>query len=160
MAKKKGSTPKKIIKKKSLPVVTARDKEKERRNKKCLKVCKLIESGLSVRASIDEIKPFSSSTLYKWIDEDANNAKHFARVCSDRQEMLFEECLKIADQDEDDKKVWGSAMIQRSKLRIQTRLDMLARMNPKKYSERHIIEGGETPIEVVTIFKLPDNGRE
>ena len=167
MAKKQGSSPKKNTSKKNTPGKTARDLESERRNKKCLKLCKLIESGLSVRKSIDKLKPFSSSTLYKWIDESTENAKHFARACEERQESLFEECLDIADDQEGDTYIdkegqekTNTNVIQRSKLRVQTRLDMLARMNPKKYSERHIIEGGDTPIESVVTFRLPENGRD
>jgi len=159
MAKQKGSGAKKNITKKTPPEKSTKEKRKVRQYKRCFDACSLIEGGLSVRKAM-KAKRLSSKTFYEWVDNKPENEKQFVRACEDRQDELFEECLTIVDEMDDDKKIWGNAMIQRAKLRIQTRLDMLARMNPKKYSERHIIEGGDKPVEVVTIFKLPENGRE
>ena len=77
---------------------------------------------------------------------------------------MFEEIIEIADESENDKVngVLNSEAIQRSKLRVDARKWALSKMNPKKYGDSTTLkhEGGETPIETVQVFKLPDNKRD
>lgn len=155
MAKSQGKSSEKKVE----TLSTKRQLQKKVTERKCLAVIELVRGGSSTYKALKANK-LSSQSFYDWLKLSAENSNNFARACEDRQELIFEQCLEIADDgSKDDAPFVGGNHVQRAKIKIQTRLDMLARMNPRKYSERHIIEGGDTPIEVVTIFQLPDNGR-
>jgi hypothetical protein len=115
----------------------------------------------------DEGMP-SYRTFYNWIDEDDKLLKsedekvrntslmlasRFARARDDGHDAIAEETLKIADdgtndwmekQDKDGKNIgWqlNGEHVQRSKLRIETRLKLLAKWNPKKYGDKMEVSG-------------------
>lgn len=91
-------------------------------------------------------------TVYLWMGKDAVFAERVARAREDGHEVLVQECLEIADdarndwmeRRRDDGSVAGVEFdkehVQRSKLRIETRLKLLAVWNPAKYGERKQIE--------------------
>jgi hypothetical protein len=94
-------------------------------------------------------------TVYSWMERDASLVEAIARAREIGYDALAEECLKIADDGTNDY-VEGergpqlnSEHIQRSKLRIETRLKLLAKWNPKKYGERVQVAGdAENPLKV------------
>lgn len=115
----------------------------------------------------DEGMP-SYRTFYNWIDEDdkliksedekvrntsLKLASRFARARDDGHDAIAEETLKIADdgtndwmekQDKDGRNIgWqlNGEHVQRSKLRIETRLKLLAKWNPKKYGDKMEVSG-------------------
>jgi hypothetical protein len=143
----------------------------EERHNRCVIICSKIESGYSLRKALKEDK-LSSKTFFQWVEEekeidgvvDKPNVKQYARACEERHTALFEEILDIADESGSDKVngVLDSEAIQRSKLRVDARKWVLSKMNPKKYGDSSTLkhEGGETPIETISVFKLPDNKRD
>ena len=87
------------------------------------------------------------STVYDWIDKDAEFATRIARARGIGEDVIAQECLAIADDGTNDweerqnkdgstYEVVNSEVVQRSKLRIETRLKLLAKWNPKKYGEK------------------------
>lgn len=89
-------------------------------------------------------------TTYNWMDEYPDFAANIARAREDGHDMIAADCLEIADNAKND---WMDANgedatgyklngehIQRSKLRIETRLKLLAKWNPKKYGERQQLD--------------------
>lgn len=96
----------------------------------------------------------SSQTFYKWLtpnDSDTEKvikekeikSKQYARACNDRADAIFEECLAIADNQEKDKYTdehgkehVNHNVINRSRLRVDTRKWMLGKLNPKKYGDK------------------------
>lgn len=106
-----------------------------------------IEDGNSLRAALREPNTPSSQTFYIWLQEDAERAKRYAYACDERADQMFEEILEIADKQDADvyldaegKEVTDHNVIQRSRLQVDTRKWMLAKMNPKKYSEKSQID--------------------
>ena len=102
-----------------------------------------IENGLSLRASLRIGDKASSRTFYKWLDEDEAKVKQYTRATTERAEQIFEDILEIADDQEDDvyKDADGNEqtnhnVINRAKIRIDSRKWMLGKMNPKKYSDK------------------------
>lgn len=102
-----------------------------------------IEAGYSLRTVLKNGDNPSSRTFYKWLDEDENKVKQYVRACEDRADEIFEDILDIADnqekdvyKDSDGNEHTNHNVINRSRLRIDSRKWMLGKMNPKKYSDK------------------------
>lgn len=98
---------------------------------------------MSLRSALKLEGTPSSETFYKWILEDKIKAKRYAHACEARADSIFEEMLDIADDGtndymtlDDGREVLNSEHVQRSKLRIDARKWMLAKMNPTKYGDK------------------------
>ena len=108
------------------------------------------------------------SVVYDWMKEDENFSQRFARARDEGHDAIAEECLSIADNASND---WMEANdpdnpgyrlngdhVQRSKLRIDTRLKLLAKWNPKKYGEKLELAGDQSsPLTVVVKQYTPPN---
>lgn len=87
-------------------------------------------------------------TVKDWIDSDPVVSAGIARARDSGEDVLAAECLEIADDsrndwmdrraEEGDEKAlqFNGEHVQRSKLRIETRLKLLAKWNPKKFGEK------------------------
>lgn len=84
----------------------------------------------------------------QWLLGDDNFRRDYELARCQRHDDILEECLTIADDRSNDdlidqhgfrrpNKEW----IARSRLRVQTRLDLLARWDPKKYGAKVQIDG-------------------
>ena len=85
-------------------------------------------------------------TVYDWAEADTDLSARIARAREEGEESIAAECLGIADDGTND---WmerngqdspgytlNGEHVQRSKLRIDTRLKLLAKWNPKKYGDK------------------------
>lgn len=106
------------------------------------------------------------STIWDWAKKDADISQAIARARELGEDAIADECMEIADDATND---WmlqrnGPALINkdnvlRSKLRIETRLKLLAKWNPKKYGDRTALEHtgpGGTEL-VVTLRSVLDD---
>lgn len=85
-------------------------------------------------------------TVYDWLGANLEFAARFARARSLGEDAIAEEALEIADDARNDWMQRNDAEnvgyslngehVQRSKLRIETRLKLLAKWNPKKWGEK------------------------
>lgn len=92
-------------------------------------------------------------TVYNWLEKDKEFLARFAHARDLGEDVIAQECLEIADDATNDWMEYhdkdGDAIgwklngehVQRSKLRIETRLKLLAKWNPKKYGERTTLAG-------------------
>ncbi len=142
-------------------MVNRRDYDRE-------KVCEVVfdkirtssKSVISILAEGCDGHTFPNRLIfYKWLRDDSELASNYARAKRDQADFLAEELLKIADDGQND---WmekndpnnpGYALngehSSRSRLRVDTRKWIMARMNPKKYGDRMIHAGdGESPVVV------------
>lgn len=88
------------------------------------------------------------STVYDWEGKDEAFSGAIARARIAGFDMIAQEALAIADDADPD------VDVQRSKLRIETRLKLLAKWDPKRYGEMVKTEhsgpnGGEIPFAVI-----------
>lgn len=106
-------------------------------------ICNRIEEGEAVRTILKEKEMPNTETFYKWIDNDENKAKRYARACEDRATTIFEEILTIADDQECD--VYKDAdgvvqtnhnVIQRARLRVDSRKWIISKLQPTKYGDK------------------------
>jgi terminase small subunit-like protein len=119
-----------------------------------------IESGKTLRAYCRQKGKPTYATIYDWIEEDAKKneatkplSTRFAKARAIGEEQLLQECLEIADKQElgqiitrraDGKTEFRTAdMTEHRKLRIETRLKLLARFNPKRYGDRVALTNSE-----------------
>ena len=117
----------------------------------------------------DEGMP-ADRTVRLWCQEDTAIAAAIARAREMGEDALAEQCLEIADdarndwmerQGEDGGEGWrlNGDHVQRSKLRIETRLKLLAKWNPKKYGDKVSAElsgpaGGPIQLAAVDLTRL------
>jgi len=110
------------------------------------------ERGMSLFASLKN--RLSSKTFYEYLDESEDRIKKYARATDLRTERMAEDTLNIADSVGDDvieidgKMVINNNVINRDRLRVDTRKWLMSKMNPKKYgdkievdtNQKHVIE--------------------
>ena len=102
-------------------------------------------------------------TVYHWIEENPDFAARIAHARARGYDAIAEECLEIADDrrydtrlsgaGENEREVANAEWIGRSKVRIETRLKLLAKWDPKRFGEKveQTIQGpGGGAIEVIT----------
>lgn len=90
----------------------------------------------------------SVTTVWRWMEEDAEFSKAIARAREVGEEAMLADCIEIAHDgtndyneqfDKDGQSVgWrlNAEHVQRSKLRIETTLKLLAKWNPKKFGDK------------------------
>jgi hypothetical protein len=90
----------------------------------------------------DEDMP-ASSTIFKWLSEQPAFSEQYAHARSVQMEAMAEEILEIADDgsndtyetDEGDERT-NQDVIQRSRLRVDTRKWLMSKLAPKKYGDK------------------------
>jgi len=121
-------------------------------------ICRLIaEEGMSLRKAVIKNNTINRKTFFDWIDKDEYKSNQYARATEDRADLIFEGIFEIADDQENDVYIdkdgieqTNHNVINRSKLRIDSRKWILSKMIPKKYGDKSTLalEGGEKPIEI------------
>ena len=88
--------------------------------------------------------------VYQWMDKDEVFAGRIARAREVGYDAIAEQTVDIADEDMPTLPSGGrdGAAVQHAKLRIETRLKLLAKWSPKKYGERtHLEHSGKVGLE-------------
>lgn len=113
-------------------------------------ICNWIAAGKTLRDYCRQDGKPSWDTIYNWAKEDEQFAQRFARAREDGQDVMSEQCLEIADTQPVDQ-----TEVQWMRVRIETRLKLLAKWNPKKYGDRQTHEhaGG---VQINLITGVPD----
>jgi hypothetical protein len=126
-------------------------------------ICNKIQTGRSLRSIIKDEGMPDLSTFYVWLKEDVDKSKQYAYATEARAEMIFEDILKIADEnendtyiDEDGKERTNHDVVNRSRLKIDARKWMLSKMIPKKYGDKVDItsDGNEIKATPPIEFKI------
>jgi hypothetical protein len=125
-------------------------------------MCELLSEGIPLRQICRENEGFPAwRTVYDWMKRDPDLTAAIAHARDMGYDAMAEECLDIADNAGND---WMERLdaegipvgwqvngenIQRSKLRIETRLKLLAKFNPKKYGDKIVHSGDdENPVVI------------
>lgn len=110
-------------------------------------ICERIANGESLRRVCEDESIPALSTVCKWLNENKVFSEQYKRAREDQADLFAAEILEIADDGRNDwmerqGKDGESALvvdhehIQRSRLRVDTRKWLMARMAPKKYGDR------------------------
>ena len=99
------------------------------------------EFGMSWRKALKGL--MSSKDFNEILDADEEKQKRYVRACEQRADYLAEEAIDIADclgddiiKTEDGREIENQRVINRDRLRVDTRKWLLAKLHPKKYGEK------------------------
>ena len=132
------------------------------------KICEQLAVGYSMRTVSKEPNMPSVETIFRWIRTYPEFNDQYARAKREAADAMSEDLLDIADdgtndwmEDNYDKgKTPGYALngenIQRSKLRVDTRKWLMAKMKPRIYGEKLDMTTDGEKLEGLVIIK--DNG--
>ena len=110
----------------------------------------------------------SRGSLVKWLGSEAN-ANLYACAREAQADKMAEDILSIADDGKRDTYLDAEGntrtdqdVIARSRLRVDARKWLAAKMAPKKYGDKIAIGGADDlpAIQQVTQYQIPDNGRK
>jgi len=136
-------------------------------------ICARLSNGEPLAVICREEGMPDTSTIFDWQKARTDVSQAIARAREAGEERILADCLEIADDGRNDymqKLADGgderavqlnSEHVQRSKLRVDTRLKLLAKWNPKKWGELLKQEvsgpgGGAIPVSTVDASKLSD----
>lgn len=102
--------------------------------------------GIDFICESDESLP-SARTVHRWLNAHEEFRQSYLRARERQADLLFDECLEIADDTANDTKITeyengsvseqpNSEWVTRSKLRVDTRLRMAGKLAPKKYGDK------------------------
>lgn len=133
-------------------------------------ICEIIINGKSLRYALNHLsngKHIHATDFFRWLREDENKGKQYARATEERAELIFEDIFDIADDSSNDfievdniQKV-NSEHIQRSRLRVDARKWALSKMMPKKYGDKlDITSDGEKLKSDIPAINLKIDGKD
>lgn len=121
------------------------------------RICEIISTSSKSLRTICQAEDMPSvRTVLYWLaegdKEDSNPEfkeflRQYARARDNQADFLAEEMLEISEHTEEDHTAFtGSNVVQRDKLRIDTRKWIASKLKPKKYGDRLDLnhEGGQT----------------
>lgn len=127
--------------------ITDEDKQKMKES-----ILAQIADGIPLRQICREENMPNWGTVYDWLAADSAFATRFAHARELGEDAISQDCMDIADDGTNDwmerLDVEGRSIgwqingehVQRSKLRIETRLKLLSKWNPKKWGDRQTVD--------------------
>jgi len=128
-------------------------------------ICERLSNGQPLAEVCREDGMPDRSTVWDWEEADPAISQRIARARENGEDVIAAECLAIADDsrndfinllaDEGDEKALlartNGEAVQRSKLRVETRLKLLAKWNPRRWADKiDHNHTGNMSIQVVT----------
>lgn len=103
---------------------------------------------LSIKRILSEKTEYPCEKVWnQWLAEDIERRKRYARAKEEQADILVDEMLEIADNanadviiDEEGKMSVDGNIVQRDRLRIDTRKFIAMKLKPKKYGEKIEVE--------------------
>ena len=129
-------------------------------------ICERLSEGEPLRQICRDDAMPAWRTVYDWKDAHEDFAARIARAREAGHDAIASECLDIADETAFDTLIGengdrpNTEWISRSKLRIETRLKLLAKWDPKRYGDKITQEvtganGGAVDMNVTLNFVTP-----
>lgn len=121
----------------------------ERKKAACIEIFQRIAEGESCREIMSKDRGDnlpSHRVFIEWLAESGELSKHYARMCEIRADLIFEETLEIADDSNEDitykdgVAIENQKVVQRDRLRVETRKWFLSKLHPKKYGDKSEID--------------------
>jgi len=133
-------------------------------------ICEQIADGNSLRSiCADEDMP-SKTTVFRWLAADTAFRDHYARAREAQADSLADDILDIADEsahdtyiDENGNERTNTEVVARSRLRVDARKWIAAKLKPKVYGDKVSAElsgpnGGDIPVSVAVRFVQANAG--
>lgn len=131
-----------------------------------LLICSRLAEGESMRSVCRDENMPCTATVFGWLAKDTAFLEQYTRACEARTNAMAEEILEIADDSSGDEVrdpetgsiKMDAEFVARSRVRIDTRKWLMARMAPKKYGDKvtqeHSGPGGGPIQSTVTEVRL------
>jgi len=110
------------------------------------RVCEQIAQGKSMRTVCSGDDMPAMATLFRWLRTHEEFREQYARATEERTEAMAEDILDIADDGSNDLmtiqkgkieyEIENKEVTNRSRLRVDTRKWLMAKMKPKKYGDK------------------------
>lgn len=123
------------------------------------KICSDIEKSSIGLKHILEPYEVSRTAFYAYLKENEEAQNTYARAKDAQIELLAEEILDISDDATNDLmtivksneayEVENKEVVNRSRLRVDSRKWLLSKLNPKKYGEKLDVTSGNEPIKQI-----------
>lgn len=124
------------------------------------KICQLISTTTKSLKTICAMEGMPSvETVLRWLREDKDGfCGQYAKAKEEQSDFLIEEMLEISDHsDEDHTPFTGGNVVQRDRLRIDTRKWIASKLKPKKYGDKLDLTSDGNEIKApTTIIKWGD----
>jgi len=105
-------------------------------------ICERIANGESLRKICKDEKMPNLTSVWKWLNNNEELSKQYARAREEQAETFVDEILDIADNnkddtfiDEDGKEIINQEVIARSRLRVDARKWVASKLKPKKFGD-------------------------
>jgi len=113
-------------------------------------ICRRLEAGESLRSICRRDGMPSGQCINEWIQDNREGfGDQYAIARNNGLDAMAEQTLDIADD------VAGDPA--RDRLRVDTRKWYLSKLAPKRYGEKLIHEGGDTPVRMSISWEEPDD---
>jgi hypothetical protein len=111
-------------------------------------ICERLAAGETLKAICTDDAMPGETTVFRWLAASAEFRELYARAREAQAELMADEIIKISDDgandtytDEDGNTRTDYDVVNRSKLRVDTRKWLMAKRLPKRYGERTILTG-------------------
>ena len=128
-------------------------------------ICAELAMGKSLRTVLEEGKNKglpSMPTVFKWMRENEDFLNQYARAKEESADAMADEILDISDDGHNDwmerrygsTEVWveNGEAINRSRLRVDTRKWIMAKMKPKKYGDKLDVTSGGKRVQSAPVI--------
>lgn len=113
-------------------------------------ICQKLSIGIPLAEICRDEKMPAYRTTYDWMDAHPTFSASIARAREEGYDAIAIDCLHISDDNgsdtrftKDGEEMVNTDVIQRAKLRVDTRLKLLAKWSPKKYGDNINVGAGE-----------------
>lgn len=131
-------------------------------------ICERIADGESLRKICAEETMPNKATVFRWMAVHKEFSDQYARAREEQAELLADEIIEIADDGRNDKYIDPESrqdrvdhdVIARSRLRVEARKWVAAKLKPKKYGDKVAIGGADDLPPVKSEVDLTINPEE
>lgn len=107
------------------------------------KICEELATGKSLLSICENKEIPSRHVVYGWLESNQDFQDNYRRARSIQADIVFEECMAIADS-------CGNEDVNKARLMIDTRKWVAGKMKPKKYGDKQQVEHSVKPYEATT----------
>jgi hypothetical protein len=129
---------------------------KAEKEKKITEVLAGMRNGLSLRQSSENAN-VKAQTFLSWVDQDKDLSEQYAQARAAMIDKIADDIMTIADEEmipTGEGKV-DNAMVQKQRLRVDTRKWLLSKLAPKKYGDKLELTGDDkSPLTIQRIERV------
>lgn len=127
------------------------------------RICSEVREGLTLRRICHPANMPHRSQVFRWLSMPSLKSfrDQYELAIIDRTEAWAEEVVEISDDglndtyfDDNGNMRTDHDVIQRSKLRVETRLKLMAKLKPKKYGEKIDLTNSDRTLKPVSVFMM------